>query len=86
MTNPNEALKVAVAEAHAAIEKACKIADEHGLTFYMMDQRYVGSNGGKRLTVQDYWNGEYYWEMEEDDPRYDPDEVYAGWQNSSTFC
>lgn len=75
-----------LAEADAAIEKACKIADEHGLSFHVMGQRYVGTNNGKRLTLDDYWDGEYYDDLDEDDPRFDPDCEYAGWQNSSTFC
>lgn len=86
MSNPQELLNAAVKEADAAIEKACKIADEHGLSFYMMGQRYVGTNNGKRLTIDDYWDGVYYDDLDEDDERFDPDYEYAGWQNSSTFC
>jgi len=86
MSNPQELLNAAVKEADAAIEKACKIADEHGLSFDMMDQRYVGTNNGKRLTVSDYWHGVYYDDLDEDDDRFDPDYEYAGWQSSSTFC
>ena len=74
-----------VKSAEAAIQKACEIADKHGLSFDMMDQRYVGNNG-KRLTIDDYWVGMYYDDLDEDDERFDPDYKYAGWQNSSTFC
>ena len=74
-----------VKAAEAAVQKACEIADKHGLSFEMMGQRYVGNNG-KRLTIDDYWNGVYYDNLDEDDPRFDPDYEYAGWQNSSTFC
>lgn len=86
MSNPQDELNVAIAEVHKAIAKACEIADKYGLDFRLLDERYVGSNGGKRLTVDDYYDGTYYYEMDEDDPRYDPAELYAGWQNSSTFC
>lgn len=74
-----------VKSAEAAIQKACEIADKHGLSFDMMDQRYVGNNG-KRLTVDDFHDGVSYYDMNEDDERFDPDHEYAGWQNSSTFC
>lgn len=79
-------LNDAVKAAEAAVQKACEVADKHGLSFDMMDQRYVGDNNGKRLTIADYWDGVYYDDMEEDDERFDPDYEYAGWQNSSTFC
>jgi hypothetical protein len=85
MSNPQELLEVTVKEAEVAIEKACEIADKHGLSFDIMGQRYVGNNG-KRLTIDDYWNGVYYDDLDEDDERFDPDYEYAGWQNSSTFC
>lgn len=74
-----------VKAAEATVQKACEIADKHGLSFYMMGQRYVGNNG-KRLTIDDYWDGLYYDDLDEDDERFDPDYEYAGWQNSSTFC
>ena len=86
MSKPQELLNTAVKEAEAAIEKACKIADEHGLSFDILNQRYVGDNNGKRLTIDDYWNGVYYNDLDEDDERFHPDYEYAGWQNSSTFC
>lgn len=86
MSKPQDLLKAAVKEAEAAIEKACKIADEHGLSFDILNQRYVGDNNGKRLTIDDYWNGVYYDDMDKGDERFDPDYEYAGWQNSSTFC
>lgn len=84
-------LNAAVDRVEAAVKEACAIADKHGLEFSIMDRTYVGDNGGKRLTVADYWDGTYYDNLEEDDPRFvaedDWDEqVYAGWQNSSTFC
>lgn len=74
-----------VKAAEAAVQRAREIADEHGLSFYMMDQRYVGNNG-KRLTIKDYWAGVYYADLDENDERFDPNYEYAGWQNSSTFC
>ena len=78
-------LNDAVKAAEAAIQKACEVADKHGLSFDMMDQSYVGNNG-KRLTVNDFYNGVYYDDLDEDDERFDPDYKYAGWLNSSTFC
>lgn len=75
-----------VKAAKEAVEKACEIADKHGLEFRVIGQTYVGSNNGQRLTVNDYWDGVYYEDLTDDDERYDYDEKYAGWQNSSTFC
>lgn len=68
------------------IDAAVEIADEHGLRFNIMEQTYVGTKNGTRLSIEDFWDGIYYHEMDEDDERYDEDELYSGWQNSSTFC
>lgn len=76
----------AVDAARNNLAVAVEIADEYGLCFTIAGQRYVGTRGGTRLTVNDYWDGVNYYDMEEDDPRYDPEEEYSGWQNSSTFC
>ena len=75
-----------VKTAEDAVQKACEIADKHGLSFRIMGQRYVGSKNGKRLTIDDYLDGVYYDDLGGDDERFDPDYKYAGWQNSSTFC
>lgn len=84
-TAENE-LNAILTEVHSKVKEACKIADKHGLSFTLDYETYVGTKQGKRLTVQDYWDGTAYYELEEDDPRYDEDEEYSGWQNSSTFC
>lgn len=84
-------LAAAVANAEKSVKEAVDIADKYGLEFDICDQTYVGNNNGKRLTVEDYWDGTYYSDLDEDDPRFVAeddwdDQVYAGWQNSSTFC
>lgn len=91
MSADNKELEVefnkAIKEMHSAIDKAIELADKGGFSFTLADgQTYVGTNNGKRLTVEDYWDGIYYDDMEEDDERFDPEYDYAGWQNSSTFC
>lgn len=87
--NKQEGVKLlaeAVANAEKSVQEAVNIADKYGLDFSMFDQTYVGDNGGKRLTISDYWDGNTYDDLDEDDERFDDEYQYAGWQNSSTFC
>lgn len=79
-------LAAAVENAEKSVKEAVEIADKYGLEFDICGQTYVGDNNGKRLTVEDYWDGTYYDDLDEDDERMDEDYAYAGWQNSSTFC
>ncbi len=68
------------------LEKAQALADEFDIEFRFEAPEgtsisYVPQNG-KRPTVQDYYDGEYDEEAQEESGDYN----FAGWQNSSTFC
>lgn len=75
-----------VTKAESIVDECVTFADEHGLEFIICEQEYVGTNKGNRLTVEDYWDGTTYDDLDEDDPRIDEEYQYSGWQNSSTFC
>ena len=79
-------LDALIKKIHKDIDAAVEIADEHGLQFDIMNETYVGTKNGTRLSIEDYWDGIYYDDLDEDDERYDEDYLYSGWQNSSTFC
>lgn len=78
-------LAAVMESATKSVADAVGIADKYGLEFDICGQTYIGDNG-QRLTLEDYWDGTYYDDLDEDDERYDEEQLYAGWQNSSTFC